>query len=74
MKKLLEKNKDLYEREYKREVLKIEENFSKKAKETISMSLKKGKTFDDIYQNVQHLIQPDIPIWLFKEYLQVKNE
>lgn len=74
MKKLLEKNKALYEREYKLEVLKIEENFSKKAKESISSSLKEGKAFDDIYQEVQYLIQPDIPFWLFKEYLVEKTK
>ena len=72
VKNLLDKNMNLNRREYKRKVLKIEENFSNKAKQSISFLLNAKKTFDDIYNEVQHLIPQDIPLWLFKEYLTEK--
>lgn len=69
MQKLLDENLALKVREYKREISKLEENFSKKAVESISRSLEDGKEFEDIYQEVKTIISPDVTFTLFKDYL-----
>jgi uncharacterized protein YeeX (DUF496 family) len=72
--KLLDENIALNEREYKRVVAKIEDDFSDKTKESISLFLENGKAHEDIYQEVKNIISPDIPFEIFQVYLNEKKK
>ena len=72
--KLLNENIALNEREYKREVIKIEDDFSDKTKKSIYNLLKDGKSHEDIYQEVKNIISSDTPYEIFQEYLIEKKK
>jgi hypothetical protein len=74
MKKVLDENIALNEREYKREVIKIEDDFSDKTKELIYVFLREGKSHAEIYQEVKSQISSDIPYDIFEEYLIEKEK
>ena len=74
MEKLLDDNIDLNEREYRREILKIEDAFPEDAKNSISILLEKGTSYGVVYQKVKDIIPAEISSDLFNDYLNEKSK
>ncbi|MDD2466044.1 MAG: DUF4263 domain-containing protein [Desulfobulbus sp.] len=74
IKHILDDNIDLYDREYRREIMKIENEFPEIAKKLVTNLLGKGNTYDVIYQKVKDIIPTAISYDLFNDYLSEKSK